>query len=595
VRRLRAAALGTALALGAAPAGAAPAAPPAAPAAPATPPKAAPAAAPRPLALGDAADKALRAERARRGLKPSAVEPQLDALRAADPWVALVRGAGRIGGAGAFAFVALDQAFARLGVPAAERLALADPDDASDQLTALGEQMHLFDDPALGIPEAWRASFAQLAIDLARARQRATEALAALPPAARAEIAAGMLPFAASGLPPRADDSAVDYGAMARAAGTLLLATDAFLEQLPRDEAPAFAWRTNVPGVTGFALGPFPTIAGPMYLGGIDANGWAVPRDAIVIDLGGPDLYGASAERYAPPPDAGLLVVIDLQGDDTYRPAAPGALAAGALGLSLLRDLGGNDSYEDRALGQGSAVFGVGVLLDEAGNDRYVLGSGGQGSACAGVGMLVDGAGDDLYLAGGLGQGAASGRGVGLLADLSGDDVYRATGEGVLGAAAAAAQGAGLRAAKEGARGTGILLDLAGDDVFLAARGAQGSASGGHGLLIDGGGNDFSSVGSDGQAGASGGGTAVLIDFGGDDVRVVRGAGGQAAADGGAAVLLDEGGTDQLRCGEATSCRGVARGDGRALFLDLGVKPSARVGLPPKPAAAAAPAKEGAK
>ncbi|MCU0223944.1 MAG: hypothetical protein MUF27_07720 [Acidobacteria bacterium] len=574
-----AAALATAIAAGAAP-----------------PPPKSPAAAtakPRPLALNDATDKALRAELARRGLKPSAVEPQLDALRAADPWVALVQGADRIGGAGAFAFVALDQAFARLGVPAAQRMALADTDDAADQLTALGQQMHLFDDPALGIPEAWRASFAQLAIDLARARQRAAEALAALPPAARTEIAAGMLPFAASGQPPRADAAAVDYGALARAAGTLLLATDAFLEQLPRDEAPAFAWRTNVPGVTGFALGPFPTVAGPMYLGGVDANGWAVPRDAILIDLGGPDHYGASGERYAPPPDAGLLVVLDLQGDDSYRPVAPGALAAGALGLSLLRDLGGNDSYEDRALGQGSAIFGVGLLLDEAGNDRYLLGSGGQGNACAGVGMLVDGAGDDLYLAGGLGQGAASGHSVGLLADLSGDDVYRATGEEVLGAAAAAAQGAGLRAPPEGARGTGILLDLAGDDVFLAARGAQGSASGGHGLLIDGGGNDFSSVGSDGQAGASGGGTAVLIDFGGDDVRFIRGADGQAAADGGAAVLLDDGGADQLRCGDAKSCRGVAAGDGRALFIDLGAKPSVRIGLPPKPAAA--PAKEAVK
>jgi hypothetical protein len=569
----------------------------AAPAAGAAPPPpkspAAAAAKPRPLALSDAADKALRAELARRGLKPPAVEPQLDALRAADPWVALVRGAERIGGAGAFAYMALDQAFAELGVPPEQRMALADPDAAADQLSALGDQMHLFDDPALGISEAWRASFAQLAIDLARARRLGTAALAGLTPQARAEVAAGMLRFAASGTAPPVDPRALDFAALAPAAATMLLATDAFLERLPRDEAPTFAWRTDVPGVAGFALGPFPTMAGPLYLGGVDANAWAVPRDAIVIDLGGPDTYASSAERYAPPPDAGLLVVLDLQGDDAYRPSNPATLAAGALGLSLLRDVAGDDVYEDHALGQGSAVFGVGLLVDEAGDDRYLLGSAGQGCALAGVGLLVDGGGADLYLAGGLAQGVAAGRGVGVLADLAGDDTYRATADSMLEASAAAAQGATPLPATGAAPGTGLLLDVAGDDLFLASVRAQAAASGGRGLLVDGGGNDLVALGAAGQADATRGGSAVLIDLGGDDTRILRGSSGQAAADGGTAVLLDLGGTDQLRCGGESSCRGIARGEGHALFIDLGVKPPVRIGLPAKPKAKPAPAPSG--
>ncbi len=556
-------------------------------------PKAAAPARPDPLAVGDATGKALKAELARRGLERSAVEPQVEALRGADPWVALMRSAAAIGEASAFAYMAIDQAFAELGVSASERMALADTQSAGDQLTELGQQMKLFEDPVLGISEPWRASFAQLAVDLARARRLAAQALAGISADARQQIAAGLLDLAPSARSPGGNAVAVDYGALARASGTLLLATDAFIAQLPAREPPAFSWRTDVPGVTGFALGPFATAAGPMYLGGIDANAWSVPRDAIVVDLGGRDSYTDGGERYVAPAVAALSVVVDLHGDDAYRASAPAALAAGTMGLALLRDVEGNDSYEDRALAQGTGVFGFGLLLDEAGADRYAVGSSGQGYAHAGVGMLVDGGGEDLYVAGWSGQGVATGHGVGLLADLEGDDIYRASTESAPDATVGGAQGAGLRVPAEGLPGLGVLLDVAGDDVFLAARQAQAYAHGGRGLLVDGGGNDFASVGSDGQAAAVRGGSAVLIDLGGDDVRSVRGARGEASADGGVAVLLDAGGADIVRCAVAKSCRGVAESEGRALFLDLGVKPPVRIGLPPKPKAKPAPAPSG--
>nr|MCU0230679.1 hypothetical protein [Acidobacteriota bacterium] len=111
--------------------------------------------------------------------------------------------------------------------------------------------------------------------------------------------------------------------------------------------------------------------------------------------------------------------------------------------------------------------------------------------------------------------------------------------------------------------------------------------------LVDGGGNDLVALGAAGQADATRGGSAVLIDLGGDDTRILRGTSGQAAADGGTAVLLDLGGTDQTQCDRESSCRGIARGEGRALFIDLGVKPPVRIGLPAKPKAKPAPAPSG--
>ena len=586
--RARGAALGAlamALAAALAAAFAAGAAPP--------PPKGAAAATPkpRPRALNDAADKALRAELARRKLEPSAVEPQLEALRAADPWVALVQGADRIGGAGAFAYMALDQAFAELGVPPAERMALADDADAADQLTALGEQMKLFQDPALGIPEPWCASFAQLAVDLARARRLAAQALAGIPPASRTAIAAGLLDLAGVAELRDANAVAIDFAALARATATMLLASDAFLEALPERVPPAFSWRTDVAGVSGFALGPFPTMAGPLYLGSVDANVWSVPRNAIVVDLGGQDTYTMGDERYTPPAEgAALGVVLDIAGDDAYRPAAPAAVGAGVLGLALVRDVAGDDVYEDRALGQGVGLFGAGLLLDQSGDDRYVVGTSGQGCAYAGVGLLVDGGGEDAYIVTSFGQGVAAGQAVGLLVDLSGDDVYRARAEIAYDGQLGAAQGAGFRVPPEGPPGLGVLLDVAGNDTYLAVTQAQGFAGRGRGLLVDGGGDDVTTAGTQSQAAAIGG-VALLLDLGGNDVRLLRGADGQArGVSSGTSALLDTGGTDVLRCGDEKTCRGVAEGEGRALFIDLGVKPPVRIGLPTKQKAKPAPA-----
>ena len=592
--RARGAALGTlamALAAALAAAFAAGAAPP--------PPKGAAAATPkpRPRALNDAADKALRAELARRKLEPSAVEPQLEALRAADPWVALVQGADRIGGAGAFAYMALDQAFAELGVPPAERMALADDADAADQLTALGEQMKLFQDPALGIPEPWCASFAQLAVDLARARRLATEALAGIDESDRRKLLGGAVFSITSQY-----RASVDLAPLARAALTALLATDAFLAGLPKNLPPTFAWRTDVPGVEGFALGPFATAAGPLYIGGVDRNEWTLPERAVVVDLGGDDYHRPRPRSGAALTGADLSVIIDIAGRDGYEAEAAGTIAGGLFGLSLVRDEAGNDGYSGGAVSLGAGHFGAGLLVDASGDDRYEAVYWAQGAGDPGIGLLVDGDGDDVYSVEEFGQGAGSEGGIGVLADLGGQDVFLAR--------SSAAQGYGRRSALLPARaGTGILLDAGGDDLYRAIYLAQGFAEGaGTGLLVDGGGNDTFLLARDGQGrGASVENSlapetarGVLIDLGGDDVRLAAEAHAQAASTRasvedlldptGISVLLDTGGTDVLRCGDEKTCRGVAEGEGRALFIDLGVKPPVRIGLPTKQKAKPAPA-----
>jgi hypothetical protein len=221
----------------------------------------------------------------------------------------------------------------------------------------------------------------------------------------------------------------------------------------------------------------------------------------------------------------------------------------------------------------------------------------------------VDGSGDDLYAIGSFGQAAGYSNGVGVLADLSGRDTYVQT---TPAEDFDYVQGCGLA---DGFRnewpGTGVLLEVRGDDIYRAGDHSQAYAAGaGSGNLIDGSGNDLFALDEIGQGyGESytdrpGLARGTLIDMGGDDVRLVAVGSAQACScsaagwsggrvPAGISFLLDTGGTDALRCGDATSCRGVAEGEGRALFIDLGAKPPVRIALPanPKPA----PAGKGAK
>lgn len=495
--------------------------------------------APRPLALSDAAESALRKEIARRKLPRPAADPLLDALRAADPWVELAREAaapGRVESASALAYLALDRAAMVRGVPAGERAALADPASAAEQLEDLAAQMRVIEDAEPSIPEAWRAALAQLVVDLARARRLAAEALAPIGPQQRRAVSLAEKSLADA--PPLLPDLA----RLHRSAATALLATDAFLALLPPGSPPSFAWRTDRPGVSGPALGPFATVAGPLFLGGVDRNEWALPADAIVVDLGGDDLYRVTDPARVPERGALFSVIVDLDGRDGYHATRPGALGGALFGVSLLRDERGDDRYDGTALTQGAALCGVGLLVDGAGNDRYSAERWAQGAAAAGFGVLADGAGDDSFLTRDASQGFGGAAGVGVLAERHGDDLYR---------------GGFAQAVATGADALGVLLDADGADVFLSDGAGQASAAqGGRAILVDGAGADlFRSRSGGGQASAREGGSALLLDLGAGEDTFLGGA-PDGAADG-TALRLDEGPPPAVRVGVPAAARGT--------------------------------------
>lgn len=165
---------------------------------------------------------------------------------------------------------------------------------------------------------------------------------------------------------------------------------------------------------------------------------------ALIVDLGGDDVY---AGRYAGTHAFWMSasVVVDLAGDDIYGPDVPDV---------RLPETSPVEAFDtEHGFTQGAGLLGVGVLADASGDDVYVASTHGQGAGSLGVGLLYDGGGFDDYTLGTHGQGMGY-FGIGLLIDDGPeDDSY---GIYTLG------QGAG----KPG--GHGALIDAGGDDEYIA-------------------------------------------------------------------------------------------------------------------------------
>ncbi len=514
---------------------------------------------------------------------------------AAEPWAQLVKEAPRLDQAGALAFVIAAQAFDALGVPADDRYRLADDRPSGDQLLQLANEKDAIAKVAPTLDDGWQSTLAILAIDAARARLMAREALAPLDAPTRHALIASLPQLwldegdqtpGARPQPPSSVDSAhsldaaatralllraaaVDRTALARATLTLLVASDTCLENRPATE-PSTGWRHDVPGVEGRAMGPFPTVAGDMFLGSSGPNVWHV-KDAIVIDLGGDDRYEYDAPALPLDGGATLVTVLDLSGNDTYRGDAWGTAGGALLGITLLRDLQGDDRYEGTLLTQGAAFLGAALLIDGAGDDTYRADSLAQGAAAFGVGLSLDAGGDDVYIASREAQGFGSSHGVGVLFDRSGNDTYRlglrykdaplhpereqSLGQGM---------GFGWRYPAI-AGGIGALLDAAGNDRYQADIYGQGV---GYwyalGILIDGDGHDAYTLGQYGQGAGVHLASGLLADLAGDDVRAaVFGPAQGASHDLATGVLLDLSGNDLSICG------GTAFGHGNANAVAL--------------------------
>lgn len=296
----------------------------------------------------------------------------------------------------------------------------------------------------------------------------------------------------------------------------------------------------------------------------------------LIVDLGGNDIYRASARSKRQAFDQPVNLIIDFSGDDLYV-GGDYVFGGSLFGASTLIDLKGNDNYSVGNFGLGSGFFGTSVLYDFEGRDKYSGGTCVQGSGAFGIGLLIDVSGNDLYHAHLTSQGYGYTRGLGAIVEGSGNDQYIANSPytdilryddhfetfcqgSALGARPIASAGIGLIAEGGGSDlysadifgqgvgywfGLGAIVDRTGNDTYSAFQYAQGS--GVHlafGVLIDTSGNDnYLSHGVSQGCGhdiAFGG----LYDAHGDDNYVVESlslGGGNADA---ISLFVDAGGED---------------------------------------------------
>ncbi len=316
------------------------------------------------------------------------------------------------------------------------------------------------------------------------------------------------------------------------------------------------------------------TAFGPMVIAGPGSHRFR--RDAaLIIDLGGDDTYlnNAGGSRDMP-----FSVVIDLGGNDAYESTSNVAQGCGMLGVGILRDLGGgDDSYAAQQWAQGATALGFGLLQDDGGADRYRAQEFAQGCALIGVATLSEGGGADRYHASRFAQGLGLPGGIGSLRDTGGDDEYYCKGryrtsfgdEGIFEGWGQGC-GAGIRGAASG--GVGLLVDGGGRDRYEAGNFSQGAGYYfGWGILLDENGDDRY-VGSRYTQGAAAHAAAgYLEDRDGADVYEVRHGGSQGAAwDQSVAALVDRGGGDDTYRGGQFLSQGAAAQSAMAWLYDHG-------------------------
>jgi len=344
---------------------------------------------------------------------------------------------------------------------------------------------------------------------------------------------------------------------------------------------------------------------GRVIVGGYGQNRYD-DEYALIIDLGGDDIYtgrpAAGIYRLHDP----FSVIIDLAGDDLYLSNRVCAIGAGVLGCGVLVDLQGNDMYRGFHNSIGAALIGAGSVIDCGGNDLYEAGYFCEAAGFVGIGTLYDAGGDDILRAYCCAQGFGATFGSGTLINKGGDDVYAAGGryphrpllpgdyrsfaQGfAMGFRPDAAGGIGFLYDSEGndfynaevyAQGTsywyslGVLLDENGNDYYCAAEYAQGAGI--HlsiGMLLDSAGNDhyFSRHGPS-QGEGHDLAVGMLIDLHGDDSYVVSGGQG-VGLNNSFGLFVDAEGNDiyatseRIGQGSAPPARGFG---GIGAFVDLG-------------------------
>ena len=371
----------------------------------------------------------------------------------------------------------------------------------------------------------------------------------------------------------------------------------AFTRPLPPEHTPV--------GITGDLLYVEKSSYGLIIIGGKGPNTYELDnRFALVIDLGGDDLYRGMIASSSDP-EHGNAVIIDLAGNDTYHGATFG-LATGRLGVGLLIDQSGDDVYQ-LSMGSGGAGFGgLGILFDAKGNDMYMGGRMTQGAAIGGLGLLFDAAGNDRYTSHGFSVGFGGPQGIGAVIDTEGNDYYQCGNQYPSAYNAQDAPngkpgdplfqydcfglgtGAGKRVLSKRhdwqgyslAGGLGLLLDLKGDDQYQGANFSQGHGYFfGAGMLLDLDGNDEYHAARYGHGSSTHYGVSLFNDRRGHDRYGSTGPfyNGGTAWDHSVSLLLDSGnGHDEYAFDQST---GLGRADhsGWGLFIDEGGNDQYRV------------------
>ena len=214
-----------------------------------------------------------------------------------------------------------------------------------------------------------------------------------------------------------------------------------------------------------------------------------------IVDIGGNDVYRAAPRDKATAAKRSTTLIVDFDGDDTY--IGEDFVFGGTLfGSSVVIDMKGDDSYKARNFSLGTGYFGVGILHDNEGQDQYRGGTAVQGAGVFGIGLIVDGDGNDTYAAHLAAQGFGYTRGFGMIADHRGNDQYLSS--------------------------SPYQDYLRYDDHYEsfcqgASLGYRPVASGGYGLIAEGGGSDLYFSDIFGQGTAYWYGLGGIVDYGGND------------------------------------------------------------------------------
>ena len=376
----------------------------------------------------------------------------------------------------------------------------------------------------------------------------------------------------------------VDFAALGEAAARLALLCDPEWAQAAGERVRA-AFGEKAAGDE--VILDYPSAHGRLLVCGTGRR-WHRESDvAFLLDLGGDDFYtgnsGGSQGWELP-----LAVCIDLAGDDAYESTRPSCQGTGCLGAGGLLDLAGNDEYVGPQWCQGTGYFGIGWLHDRAGDDVYRGRSFCQGVGLFGAGVLLDDAGRDRYEGDSHVQGVGLPLAVGALIDRAGDDEYyakglRPTGYGDPGIFDGWSQGCGIGFRTLASGGLGLLVDGGGRDRMEAGNFSQGGGYYyGWGIVDARGPEDDLYIGSRYNQGFSAHqAVGTFLEEGGDDRYTTRQGVAQGVAwDECVTLFVDSAGDDRYEGGEFFS-QGAAAHNAICVFQDLAGRDSYAYALGP--------------